>query len=63
LASHTHQQEYGVSGFAGSATDWYMKDGSDTSGYQDHNNLAPTGGDTPHNTMPPFVTVNYIIKT
>lgn len=26
-------------------------------------NTNPTGGDTPHNIMPPFVVINYIIKT
>jgi microcystin-dependent protein len=57
LASHTHPlYDYSI----GSDT---VITGDGSGAYSSGQNTAATGGDTPHNTMPPFVTVNYIIKT
>jgi len=63
LASHTHSYEYGTGGFAGTATNWFQEDESDSSAYHDTGNIGAAGGDTPHNNMPPFTVINYIIKT
>lgn len=57
LASHAHTApNYSVGSNSVFAED---SSGAPSSGLS--TNAA--GGDTPHNTMPPFVTVNYIIKT
>lgn len=61
MPSHTHREQGSnrLDGATGGATH-----------YQDVDNVsfgpvttAATGGDQPHNTMPPFVALNYIIKT
>lgn len=55
LASHTHT--YPTENGAGSAATL------NSTASTGSNASSATGGDTPHNNMPPYVTVNYIIKT
>jgi len=57
LASHTHVNTYYVS------PDENTVAGGSGAGNTDNANASATGGDTPHNNMPPFVVINYIIKT
>lgn len=54
MASHTHSLSVAPDNAAGAGGG-----GASTSG----GTSGATGGDTPHNNMPPFVTVSYIIKT
>jgi len=55
MASHSHT--YGLQSGGSGAT--LLNDESDGS----NSPSSVTGGDTPHNNMPPFVVLNYIIKT
>lgn len=56
MPSHTHnfERDNGVSG-TGIGGDAGVTDSDDV--------IKPTGGDLPHNNEPPYVAVNYIIKT
>jgi microcystin-dependent protein len=61
LAPHTH------GGAPGRGTHWltvYSRTGGSYLGEIDigYTNVSSTGGGQPHNNMPPFVTLNYIIK-
>ncbi len=56
MPSHRHSVSLSTDDSAGS----HFSDGSNTSGAT--GNLGFTGGDGPHNTVPPFVAVNFIIK-
>ena len=53
LASHEHNS-YNPGG---------IDDRADTGGTNSKTGGNPAGGDVPHNNMPPYVTLNYIIKT
>ncbi len=61
LAAHTHFPRYYTTGGAGSNTP------GTTNATSNAQNMAldtsTTGGDTAHNNMPPYLVVNYIIKT
>jgi len=53
MPTHTHAASIGTDG-SGSSENFSLGSGDA---------LPDAGGDAPHNNMPPFVTVNYIIKT
>ena len=61
--SHTLQTEEMPSHDHGTYGPGSDTDRSDSGGANSQTGGFPQGGDTPHNNMPPFVTVNYIIKT
>jgi len=61
LASHRHREASNTGG-GSSLFSEYSTSSEDTYSTKDGLGLTE-GGDTPHNNMPPFVVINYIIKT
>lgn len=61
MPSHTHQVYFGNPYYAGNHVD----SATVLNGYQTVGSwpMLPTGGDQPHNNMPPAIILNYIIKT
>ena len=55
LASHNHSGSMSVAGGGGSHSGSGANHGNS-------NNTSESGGNQPHNNMPPFITINYIIK-
>lgn len=55
MPSHVHTEEGGGTGLASG--------GGSSADNTSSKNTGSAGSDTPHNNMPPYVTVNYIIKT
>ena len=56
MPNHSHRLYTGQTGGPESGPHWYSN--ASTSG----NLIESTGGDQPHNNMPPYMVVNYIIK-
>lgn len=64
MPSHRHQlDDYGSGGGSTSAIADVNSDQSGSNSYSDTNAMQYAGSDSPHNSMPPYTTLNYVIKT
>ena len=62
LASHSHQIKNSPSGSSSNESSEGFYSWTTTNNSQQYRNSENTGGDQPHNNMPPYITLNYIIK-